>query len=207
MSRKPKVTSELVSAAGTVFEIVNTLSREVKSLGGSDDDLRRILSDKSVARQIAELLVDKPADVTYPLEIDYTQSLEAMVAAGRYDYVNPDITADHFPVASGEKSVEAVLVHLDRNASDEEVLRELDRRGLRPGTLRELAVFGEQHSDEQRQYPIVALGSVWTAPQGHRNVGSLWENPGNRKLYLHWLGSDWNPNYRFLGVRKETLVA
>jgi hypothetical protein len=201
MSRT-KTKSEFVSSAGTVFELVKTLSDEVNSLGGNDDHLRRILSDKSVAREVAELLVGKPVPESYSLTINRQRSRAEMVAAGKYDYVNPNITEENFPVGEGEAEVKAVLVHLDRSSSDEEVLREMERQGLRPATMDELCAFGEQHPDRQREYPIVAHGSVWTDPYGDRSVGYLWGDAGRRNLYLRWLGRVWPASCRFLAVCK-----
>lgn len=204
-ARKPK--SEFVTGLGTAFELVKTLSDEVTSLGGNDDDLRRIIADKSVARQIAELLVSRPVSDTFALDINYTRSLETMVALGRYEYVNGDITAENFPVGSGEASVEAVLVHLNRRASDEEVLAELQQYGLRPATMAELAAFGEQYPDQQCKYLIVALGSVGTDHHGDRSVGCLVGRPlvgrpPYRGLNVFPLGFGWAEHGRFLAVRK-----
>lgn len=199
---RTKTKSEFVSSAGTVFELVKALSDEVNSLGGSDDDLRRILSDKSVAREMAELLVGKPELQSYPLTINRERSRSEMVKAGRYDYVNSNITEENSPVVEGEAEVEAVLVHLDRVASDEEVLAEMERLGLRPATMDELNAFGEQHPDRQREYPIIALGSVWAGRDGRRLVGCLWEGGLGRGLRLVWLGDGWRAYCRFLAVRK-----
>lgn len=46
-------------------------------------------------------------------------------------------------------------------------------------------------------------GSAWTNPNGNRNVGYLNSNSDNRKLNLNWFDNRWNPNYRFLAVRKS----
>ena len=105
-------------------------------------------------------------------------------------------------MGSGEMNVEAVLVHLGRNASDKEVLAEMERESLRPATMVELLAFGAQYPETQREFPVVALGSVWTGPQGDRDVGYLWGNPGSRQLGLYWRGDDWFADYRFLAVRK-----
>jgi hypothetical protein len=199
---RTKTKSEFVSSAGTVFELVKALADEVNSLGGNDDHLRRILSDKSVVREVAELLVGKPVPESYSLTINRQRSRSEMVAAGNYDYANPNITEENFPVGEGEAEVKAVLLHLDRDASDEEVLAEMERQGLRPATMDELNAFGEQHPDRQRQYPIVALGSVWARPRGDRDVGYLWGGADRRDLDLRWPGLDWLARCRFLAVRK-----
>ncbi len=200
---RTNTSSEFVSAAGKVFELIKKLSDEVRNLGGSDEDLRRILSDSSLTRQLAELIVGSNANV-FPLVIDYTQSLAEMVATGKYSAgaVNTNITEEHFPVETGEANVQSVLVHLDRTVDSDQVLRELDKRGLRPATMVELLAFGAQHPDAQRQFPIVALGSVWADPDDDRRVGCLWGRPASRELHLSWFDGQWGAHCRFLAVRK-----
>lgn len=194
--------SGFVSAAGTLFEIVKALSEEIDDLGGSDDNLRRLLSDKALLRHVAELLVAKPESNFFRLTVDYSMSLAEMVAAGGYDVPNPNITPENFPVGEGEGEVAAVIVHLGRYASDEEVLGNIEHQGLRSATMVELLAFGSQYPKYQREYPIAALGSIWDSPQGRRNVGYLWGGPGVRALGLDWLNEGWFANCRFLAVRK-----
>jgi hypothetical protein len=45
----------------------------------------------------------------YPVTIDYGQRLDAMIAAGRYDWVDSDLTAERFPI-TGRGKVVAQLV-------------------------------------------------------------------------------------------------
>jgi hypothetical protein len=56
-----------------------------------------------------------------------------------------------------------------------------------------------------RRYLVHCDGSVWTNPNGNRNVGYLWEDDDNRKLNLNWFDNRWNANYRFLAFRKSLL--
>lgn len=205
---RTKAKSEFVSGLATSTDILRVVSDEVHNLGGSDDNLRRIIGDRGLARQIAQLLVPRTdsSEPAYPLAIDYGQDLATMVQAGNYDYAHPDITDRNFPVGApapaGEAKVEAVLVHFDRSMSSQQVLDELGRRGLRPATMVELLAFGAQHPDSQRRFPIVALGSVWASRGGYRYVGCLWESPGCRELGLAWFDRGWGAFCRFLAVRK-----
>lgn len=139
---------------------------------------------------------------TFPLTIDYTESLAEIVTAGTYDYVSPDITEEHFPTAEGVAKIEAVLVHFDRVVTSDDVLHALEHLDLRPGTVFELAAFGEQRPDLQCQFPIIALGFVWAAPDCGRRVVYLWEKPEYRELSLIWYDDDWPAPCRFLAFRK-----
>ncbi len=50
--------SEFVAAAGIVFDFVKAISGEVRNLGGSDDDLRKVVSQPHICRRIAEFIMD-----------------------------------------------------------------------------------------------------------------------------------------------------
>lgn len=138
------------------------------------------------------------------IEFDYGQSVEPMVKVGKYDHANRDITARSFP-SQGKGTVqrEIVLFHPDCYVGSEEVLAEMDKMGLRAGTLAELLALGSQHPDEQRQSPIVALGSVWRGPDGFRYVPYLWGSGSSRGLGLDWFGLRWDDRSRFLAVRRS----
>ncbi|MFH1621226.1 MAG: hypothetical protein ABIB04_04030 [Patescibacteria group bacterium] len=123
-------------------------------------------------------------------------------------YVNPDYKGKRFDpierckaVSKENREVAFEYVHLDRDASTDEVLAEMDRKGLRPALYEELLGFAEKYPDEQRKYPIVALGSE-AYVDGDRYVACLWDDYDGRNLYLHWLDDGWDGIVRFLAVRK-----
>jgi len=125
-------------------------------------------------------------------------------------YVNPDYKGKRFDpiercktasMAIGDREVAFEYVHMGRDASTDEVLAEMDRKVLRPALYEELLGFAEKYPDEQRKYPIVALGSE-TDVSGGRHVACLWDDDGGRCLGLHWVGYGWCGYCRFLAVRK-----
>ena len=140
------------------------------------------------------------------LAIDYTKTVEQVIADGDYDWKNDDITAQHFPVSSemiGKKAeVSAKLFHFNRDISSDDVISEMDKAGYRPATLMELLVLGFLFPELQRQFPIVALGSVWRYANGGRHVPCLGVGGSGRRLSLFWFGRGWSAHCRFLGVRK-----
>lgn len=143
---------------------------------------------------------------TYHLSIDYRQSLADMIASGHYDWKNDDINKKNFPVEGSEVvEVDALLIHLNRSINPDNTLKELDRMGYRPATLPELLAFGRQHPELQRQFPIIALGSVWQSPDGVCRVACLDGRDGGRDLRLFWFGTGlgWVGHCRFLAVRKS----
>ena len=142
-------------------------------------------------------------EASYQVTVDYSQTLAQMVKAGKYDWVSSRITQEYFPL-KGKGAVEAKveLVHLDKVVTTKEVLAELDRLNLRPANIEELLAFGAKHPELQKQFPIVALGSVWRDSDGYRLVPCLGWLGSERDLGLRWFGCAWSGYYRFLAVRK-----
>ena len=123
-------------------------------------------------------------------------------------YVDPDYKGKRFDpierckaVSKENREVAFEYVHMDRDASTDEVLAEMDRKGLRPALYEELLGFAEKYPDEQRKYPIVALGSG-AGVLGNRHVAFLWNDDDGRYLNLAWVADDWDGLCRFLAVRK-----
>jgi hypothetical protein len=145
------------------------------------------------------------ATVTAPrtITVDHSLTLEQMIAAGNYDWVNSEITAECFPVKEGgTEELIPEIVHFGRDTpSSEAVVVELDKRGLRPGDHAELLAFGAAYPDEQRKYPIVALGSS-AQVSGRRYVLCLGRYGSRRHLNLDWWSDGWDGDCRFLAFRK-----
>ena len=139
------------------------------------------------------------------LIVDYSKTVEKMIAAGKYDWKNSDITNKHFPLLaelSGQKTAVSKLFHFNRGISSDDVISEMDKAGYRPATLPELLALGEIQPDLQRQFPIIALGSIWHVTGGRRFVSCLRVAGVERELDLLWFGYVWDARCRFLGVRK-----
>jgi hypothetical protein len=138
----------------------------------------------------------------FVLEVNYNLAFEAMIAAGRYDWADQSITAEYFPVSqTGSAKYEAVLVHLDRDASTEEAKVEITQRGLIPASPADLFAFGAKYPDEQRKYPIVALGQSWF-DLGLSFFPCLWVVGRGRYLDMRHGRGGWRGACRFLALRK-----
>lgn len=143
----------------------------------------------------------RPATEPLPLPVKYGE-VNKQIKAGKYDWANDSINAKNFPTAkTGVAQLEAVLVHFDRYMESNQVIEELDKLGLRAGDLDELLAFGITYPNKQREFPIVALGSV-VQLDGSRCVPYLVYWHGKRRLDLAYWGGRWRGNYRFLAVRK-----
>jgi hypothetical protein len=140
------------------------------------------------------------------LPIDYTKSLEQMIAAGNYDWKNDELTAKRFPiVGEGVVEYEFRYFRFNRKVSSETAV-DLIKKGdnenpWEPAKTEHLLVYGENFPEEQRKFPIVALGSVGEV-SGGRYVPYLDGVGSERSLRLSWWGDDWYDDCRFLAVRK-----
>ena len=136
------------------------------------------------------------------LKINYSKSVEELVKAGKYAYVNSDITSDIFPSSeSGTANLEAVIFEPKGYSSSEGILKEMETVGLKPATLKELLEFGIKYPKEQLKHYVVALGSVWRYPFGGRHVPYLWGYVSERRLDLLWFDSSWDQDDRFLACK------
>jgi hypothetical protein len=147
---------------------------------------------------------EKTDEITFI--IDYSRTVQEMIKAGNYDWTNSNITEKHFPLPTelkGKKvEVSSKLFHFNRPIGSKDAISEMDKAGYRPATLAELLVLGEAHPELQKEFPIVALGSVWRDVSDDRRVPVLGFGGYERRLGLRWFGLGWNDSYRFLGVRK-----
>ena len=94
----------------------------------------------------------------FEITVDHTETLEQMILAGRYDWVNRDITTERFPLkGDGLVTRVAYLIHFDRKLSSDDVVDEIRRRGKRPASIQELLAFGARYPNIQRRFLVVAL--------------------------------------------------
>lgn len=161
-----------------------------------------------ISREMLQAFLENPnkfiEEDWFTIRVDYNSSLAEMILTGHYDWTDDDITSEHFPIlGSGSVKTKLRLVHLNRDATTEEVEAYLDSLGMKPPKIEHLLAFGEKFPELQREFPIVALGSVWVDRDGYRDVPCLWLG-SERCLSLGWGGpvSRWRGNCRFLAVSK-----
>ncbi|MEK7611754.1 MAG: hypothetical protein AAB407_00160 [Patescibacteria group bacterium] len=139
------------------------------------------------------------------VQVNYDLSVEAAVRLGRYDRVKSDIKSRNFSTkCSGLAEVAVGLIHLNRISSIYDVRDEISRMGYCPIGLYELLALGEHYPNLQREFPIVALASVWRVPGGcHvREVPYLAGDSSDRSLGLRNLEASWPEFFRFAAIRK-----
>ncbi len=143
----------------------------------------------------------------FRLMVDYGQSLEQMIDAGRYDYANNDITTKRFPIKwEGKVEFEGRYFHFNRTTSSKNAIAAMKEAGWEPANIEHLLVLGEKYPDEQRKFPIIGLGSV-AEVFGLRDVPVLYGDGSERNLSLSWFGGAWDGSCRFLAVRNKASAA
>ena len=134
------------------------------------------------------------------ITVNYDLPLEQAITADTFDWKKLCVTANDFPTHDrGEHGLSTVLIHFNRIMSTNDVINEMDKRGLRPATIRELAAFGQNMLGESHSYSIIGLGSVVKPHEG--GLVPYMDLNGRSELDLVWL-VDWGAGCRFLAVRK-----
>jgi hypothetical protein len=139
MSRTKKSKSDILSSMGVGFEIVKAIRDEVDRLGGGDDELRRILSDHSIAPKIAALLVGRETNSGNFTKVGSvyinlgTESIPELITAGGYDYISPNIEPN-FQRQRAAESGEIVYGKLPHAATTDQVEAAITQAGLQPAT-------------------------------------------------------------------------
>ena len=135
-------------------------------------------------------------------EIDFEHTLDAMIAAGNYDWKNEAMSASNFPVeGSGVKRFWTKVFHFGRAMASEDAIAALRNEGFAAATHVQGLAFGALFPTDRRTHSIACLGSS-ARLIGVRYVVCLVGDCATRRLSLYdWLG-DWSDDWRFLGVRE-----
>jgi hypothetical protein len=129
------------------------------------------------------------------------------ITRGNYSWINSDLTEKKFPVTKDQNGEwEWKLFHFNPNTSFEETIRLIQKDGFEPAKTGHILTFGEINPEEQRKYRIIGLGSVARVVL-LRSVPVLWSAYGRRFFDLYWLGHGWNYDFRFLGVRRRSVLS
>lgn len=180
------------------FYTINHLKKD-QIIGLMDDSYE-------VVKKVKKEITDVGTVLNNILTVKPNLTLAKRITNGNYDWKNDSINESNFshdPITIGEW--EFRLIHPNKSISSEDAVIECekpDEKGLwEAGKLEHLLAFGEAFPEEQKKFPIVALGSVCRLG-GRRHVPGLWCGGGGRRLPLDIWNGDWNSDYRFLSVRK-----
>lgn len=193
---KKKNVSAIVSALGVLTSIFTALVSAVRKNGGAEEDLYRLATPEG------ENLIDEIAKLIIKAG-NKALSLKDLISALRLNWFNSDINEDHFPDDGKRGQVE--LIDFNHYISYENAIKEMDKKGLRLATVREMLIWAKNNWNG-KDY-VVALGSVWRCWIGLSFVVCLDGDGSYRMLILRHLdggcfGGGWGVFWRFACVRK-----
>jgi len=165
-----------------------------------------IQNPKALQKALTEALC--PPE-TFTAVVDYSLSLAAMIKLGKYTWINSNVTPERFPLTGeGKWEVEYEIIHLnlDRCARSEDAVTEIKRRGMEPAKIEDLLTFGAKHPELQRNFSLVALGSVADF-DGNRRVLLLYGDVDERGMDLRGWDGVYHVGYRFLAVKSRKRIA
>lgn len=170
--------------------------------------VNELIAQSEVGRITCELLqafLESPQSVigkpnTFRVYVDYCKTIEEMLLAGHYDFVNPRIGSSNFKLSlKGAVEVQILeLIQFNKEISSKEVLDYLKSKRMRPATIGEILAFGKTYPEAQRGLMIVGLGSFWTDLGGDQYVVYLFGDEFEREVNLRPVGWSWPPQCGFL---------
>ena len=204
-----KDTGLFVSAAGWMADFFGQIQEALIAEGITEEEIRSLVTRKprpklaidKIAGGIAELI--RTLKKVFTITCEGAHKTSELIKLGKYDWSNDLVTDERFPIEKHPPVQRVIeLVEFDHDPTSEDVLAELERRGLERPTHEDGLYFGIQHSDEQRKRPIVFLHEPVQGPIGSRLVLVLDEGAGGRDLDLRCFDYRWFRDCVFAGVRK-----
>ncbi len=194
--------------SGQLAELASAIIRQLPHIEGLSGDTAQGWIEngaalrKALEKALASPYAGKRRD-SFPLRVNYDLSVESLVIHGKYDWGSDEISMNNFPTTKhGEVAEVLELVHFNAVLTSDEVSKELDKMGLRPAELYELLTLGKEYPNVQRQFPVLALGSVWHDRGSSRFVPYLTKKGIKRLLNLSYLDVQWGKRCRFAAIRK-----
>lgn len=132
--------------------------------------------------------------------------LEELIEDGHYDYVDPNITSESFPLEQSEGRMDFPLIQFNRMVDTEEVNAWLEQNELRGATLKELLVVGSEFPQEHRRIFVAGLGQQWQGTEDNLAfVPILLGNAQTHSLNLYEGRERWHDFDHFLAVSKPVI--
>lgn len=215
--KKDRNIKEVLSDFGFAFEFFKAIAYAVLRRNGSGKDMKRAISDATLADKIADLLVIKKstaigsafsacrAIVSY-----HTPAYNELRSA--FDSVGNEFEGIAFEAIESRKDAnrrprEVEFGYVDLNCREncgvciDEIYSEFQRRDLLPALYEESLAYGLTFPDVQRYIRVAALGSI-TKQNGYRQVAVMGGDNSVRSLCLESIDYGVAGRYRFLGVKK-----
>lgn len=133
---------------------------------------------------------------SYKITVDRSKPVDQLINEAKLNYVNSSVTSENFPITDkGISKIDIKLINFSKATEFKEILRKVKKRNFVPISISELLAFSESFPEVQREFPIVAPGTVWKG--NIDRVPVLWGGSGGRSLFLLWKSYNWLPGFRF----------
>ena len=179
----------------------------INKIGGEDAFMRLVRGELTVSKVVVKTIAkDTVNPELFLLTVDYTESLEEMIAAGHYDWINDCIIPRLFPIeGTGVVEFEARYFRFSSHISPDDVIREMKDADTKnpwyPAKTEHVLSHGKRFPDEQRKFTIAGFGSV-AFIHGFTDVLSIQMRGSERTLNVRSIRDDRRDNLRLLAVRQ-----
>lgn len=178
---------------------IDRIVEAVQLLGGGDEDMRRVLTEKDLAEKIAAvIMVDKAVAATVGnvlatvvnYAIGLTKMIQTAVGPDNLRNINSSITPERFKMTGeGVRNARFEVQRFRDGETGKECAKRLVLEGFVLENTAELAAFLEQHPEEVEKYSwVLALGeaSRWAGSGGGVRVPSARVSGASRSFRLDW---------------------
>lgn len=198
---KPITDGQIGKASELLTSILRKNSKEFPS-----DTVQQVL--KNQGGQLAKDLLavfrkymDSASNLmTRVVKVDRTRSpQDALKATGRNLYITDSVVAS-MPNGTDEE-VEVIFFKLDREVSNDNLMKEYELLGLDPVDPHTLAAVNEENPEFADKHPH---GTQWKDSNGKWCCAAFSCWGGDRYVRVRQDGRDWHGHWWFAGVRKST---
>jgi hypothetical protein len=155
----------MISAAGFITALISNLLTEVERLGGSAEDLHRLVNPegKTLVTQIAWLIVgaERKVEKTFEVILHSSLTFDETIQIGNYVKVDPTLNKENFPLDKIVRVDEEIYLR-DFNLNEDEVKSKLLEEGLVPANISHASAFCPEYHEELKKYSIIFMGSPWS---------------------------------------------
>ncbi|MEK7473733.1 MAG: hypothetical protein AAB668_03355 [Patescibacteria group bacterium] len=202
-----KQKSPFLSSFGTSFQVFKSIADAVLAEGGSDDDLRSLLSDPDKCRRVALEIVGRKPGPLAALEKKFSGegSVSTLFDGRPWERHSSCANIDQ-PGKRTFRLAEVPEEFLGKRIIDcqDDLAVHFDKTGERFAIESEAVEFADEDPEAQRKNCILALGSSTLRVGDFRCVALLLADDRCRFLSDDWVGDRLRASDRLLLVRKAS---
>jgi hypothetical protein len=167
------------------------IKQEQKTIEKTKERIKKLEEDAAKLQEKLGYLLSSEAE-TYYFDVDYSKNIKEMISQGNYDWQNDDINNFSFKKTENtNKIVKVAAKVLPFKGKVDEETKNMESKGFHPATAFELLAFGATHSEVQRKFPIMALGTISKMLYSNSICLCLYNcdskrKPGQRGLGVHY---------------------